>query len=581
MPFVQRENISLFVRACQSPPLSLPDHDIFLTDDLYEGKDPAQVLQCIAAFSRRASAVNPAAFPRAIGGKSKSSLISPQPSGKAQASSRNTSNAVNSPPVAWNPLAKGSYARDISPTKTSVSVSPPHSAVGSNQKAAHGTAAPAWDIHQYGYMGGASQGNQGVAFGARRQITSAVPSIPTLAEKERRREEEERQATDQRLEAQEAERLERLELEAAEERARVEEEERWREETRRRREEDQAKAEAEAKAAAEHERRRQELLELEVQEVRGPHQEHERSEQKAGQARTATSEPRSQLPAHFLSQYQSQRNGQSHDIQANTSLPRTSSSESDRIRDLERQLAQARERERQYRLQQEQSREGQHNHSVIHLQSEEYGAAGEGNDRAELNPRPMKNEPSETLESSFPMQRPPSQSSMSSKTQSSISESSRLGEANDRVKKEPRPLPNPATYTSNMNRTERYLVDNPMPATNAPQSHRPADYSTTTEVDLENKRRHDSQAKTKAGGWASKSLLEREMEKERERQREWEEAQKKTAQTPRDVREGSGPGQSWNVHQYGYVGGDNQNRGGPGLGVDGARRQIIGPRPQR
>ena len=47
----------------------------------------------------------------------------------------------------------------------------------------------------------------------------------------------------------------------------------------------------------------------------------------------------------------------------------------------------------------------------------------------------------------------------------------------------------------------------------------------------------------------------------------------------RDGKEGVGPGQSWDVHQYGYIGGDSQNKGGPGLGVGGARRQIIGPRP--
>lgn len=77
---------------------------------------------------------------------------------------------------------------------------------------------------------------------------------------------------------------------------------------------------------------------------------------------------------------------------------------------------------------------------------------------------------------------------------------------------------------------------------------------------------------------ASKSLLEREMERERERQREWEENQKVTQERKRDEREGAGPGQTWNVNQYGFVGGDNQNRVGTGIGF-GGRRQIIGPRP--
>lgn len=72
------------------------------------------------------------------------------------------------------------------------------------------------------------------------------------------------------------------------------------------------------------------------------------------------------------------------------------------------------------------------------------------------------------------------------------------------------------------------------------------------------------------------------MERERERQREWEENQKSTQDAVKKgaVEGGSGPGEgAWDVHQYGYLGGDSQNRGGPGLGVGGARRQIIGPRP--
>ncbi len=92
MPFVQRENISHFVRACQMPPFSLPDHDIFLTDDLYEAKDPAQVLQCIVAFSRRANAVNPSAIARAIGARNQATFVSPQPSGTNLAKGLNPGN---------------------------------------------------------------------------------------------------------------------------------------------------------------------------------------------------------------------------------------------------------------------------------------------------------------------------------------------------------------------------------------------------------------------------------------------------------------------------------------------------------
>jgi hypothetical protein len=72
------------------------------------------------------------------------------------------------------------------------------------------------------------------------------------------------------------------------------------------------------------------------------------------------------------------------------------------------------------------------------------------------------------------------------------------------------------------------------------------------------------------------------MERERERQREWEENQKQTKEAvKRGVNiAGIGPGEGgWDVNQYGYLGGDSQNRGGPGLGFGVPRRQIIGPRP--
>lgn len=73
------------------------------------------------------------------------------------------------------------------------------------------------------------------------------------------------------------------------------------------------------------------------------------------------------------------------------------------------------------------------------------------------------------------------------------------------------------------------------------------------------------------------------MERERERQREWEAEQKSTAERKRDEREGVGEGQTWDVNQYGYTGGDGMNRGsssGSGIAI-GGRRQIIGPRPQK
>lgn len=150
----------------------------------------------------------------------------------------------------------------------------------------------------------------------------------------------------------------------------------------------------------------------------------------------------------------------------------------------------------------------------------------------------------------------------------------------------PRPLPDPTAYANQgrESRVDRFLSSNPPPTPPKPATHRPQEYSTTAEVDAENSRRDAAQQKTRAGGWASKSLLEREMERERERQREWEENQKEVKAAAekghKDPTLGSGPGQgAWSVNQYGYLGGDNQNRVGPGLGI-GGRRQIVGPRPK-
>src|SRR3954464_4888420 len=78
MPFVQMENISHFLRACQMPPLNLPPHDVFLTVDLYEAKDPAQVTQCIGAFSRVANKAEPSQFRTVIGPNLRPGFVSPQ-----------------------------------------------------------------------------------------------------------------------------------------------------------------------------------------------------------------------------------------------------------------------------------------------------------------------------------------------------------------------------------------------------------------------------------------------------------------------------------------------------------------------
>jgi len=220
MPFVQMENISLFLEACRKPPFGLQEHDIFLTVDLYESKDPAQVLQCLGAFSRAANRIAPSKFPNPIGAKMGKSFMSPQNTGAAapmvgggsygnrgrgvsSASNSSTFDPTARPVSSLTPTRTGeSNSGRWSPTKNGATPMSPGVSSWS-KKSDQGATSPAWNIAQYGYMGGASQGNMGVSFGGRRQITSAGPHVPSLAEKEKKRKEKE--AEEERLRIQEEE----------------------------------------------------------------------------------------------------------------------------------------------------------------------------------------------------------------------------------------------------------------------------------------------------------------------------------------------------------------------------------------
>ncbi|PLB40088.1 calponin homology domain protein [Aspergillus candidus] len=583
MPFVQMENISHFLRACQMPPLSLPPHDVFLTVDLYEGKDPAQVLQCLMAFSRRANALQPAKFPRAIGVQSKGGSLSP--------------NMTGSSASAYKP-ARPRGISNVSDANSSISgASPgksPHVSSWS-KKSDEVATSPAWNIHQYGYMGGASQANQGVAFGARRQITSASPHVPSLAEKEKRRREEEERAI---LERQEAEHRRQRELEAEERRAQEEEERRWEIETARLQEKDKERHAAEA----ERKRWEEEKRAWEAEEQQRAREEKEaevRLEQERHHHRELQD---SRLNGQFLSQYQA-----SHPNPGRASPDE--SQETQRIRQLERELELAKERERQY----EQGRQtgtpepparSSSNRPVPVPPKPSYSLSSLEQERRLLRtewqthheeepdvppqpPRPLPEPTRSEQPPSLPRRPLPDPTAAEPPAMPPRAPLETANHATN-MTPSPRPLPDPtATHAPKphlpASRVDQYLSSHRPPVAPKPATHRPQDYSTTTEVDAENARRAAAQQKTKAGGWASKSLLEREMERERERQREWEEGQKQTQEAAarglKDGTLGSGPGQAWDVHQYGFMGGDNQNRGGSGLGVGGARRQIIGPRP--
>ena len=304
------------------PPLGLPAHDRFLTVDLYDNKDPAQVVQCISAFSRAANAANPSKFANVIG-----------PKKTAPARGHAYGNSVDS---AGNGRARGySGASQASENPAARALSPAHTggsatsrttdassrqAVSSwSKRGDEGKTAPAWNIHQYGYMGGASQGNQGISFGARRQITSPSVQVPSLAEKERRRREQDEEAERTRKEQDEARRQQQ-------ERDQLDQEQRWEAESQKTRQKQKEELERQRRQWEEEERAWKEEEER-----------RKREEELATQALPTTP------AAGNLKWLENKSSPKSPDTPENT-----------RIKELERQLEEARERERQYQAERKQ-----------------------------------------------------------------------------------------------------------------------------------------------------------------------------------------------------------------------------------
>ena len=607
MPFVQMENIALFLEACKNPPFGLQSHDVFLTVDLYESKDPAQVLQCLGAFSRAAHRIQPSIFPNPIGGKSRGGVMSPQNTGTGQvgggsygnnrgrgvSNASNSSSAYNStvrPPSSLTPTITGdSNSGRWSPTKSGGQLSPPGVSSWS-KKSDEVVTSPAWNISQYGYMGGASQGNLGVSFGGRRQITSAGPHVPSMYEKEKKRKEKEAEEERLRMEAEEEDRRRREEIYAEEERARIEEEQRWAEEARKLRERERQKAEDEKRNWEEEERR------WKLEEERRQHEEREADAKLQDERRSARGNSDARLRGQFLSQYQAE-NGVKRD--------NTGGRESSRVRELERELEQARERERQYERERQaklnsRSRQAVEDHDIQARLKEEPKVRARSRSRPRAPSRKNSDETWRQDERDYLRQQRSSQHQNGdppppAKSPRPLPEPT----APVRVKTNhtgpsSRPLPDPASYSKpavqkpavqTPNRTDRYLSSNPAPQkaeANTTYSNELGNFDGNAERDAEDRRRMASQAKTKASGWASKSLLEREMENERQRQQEWEESQKELkTRVPTGAGVdgiGGGIGGKWDVNQWtGYTGGDGQNRGTQGIGS--GRRQIVGPRP--
>ncbi|OAA63184.1 calponin-like protein [Cordyceps fumosorosea ARSEF 2679] len=617
MPFVQMENISHFLRACQSPPLNLHEHDIFLTVDLYEQKDPAQVLQCLGAFSRAANSTNPKHFPNVIGPRSSqpggapSTPIAGGLRGRGTSVTSNTSSAYSNTnrssmlPSRTGDSVPGRWSPTKSPTRDTGSPAPVSSW---SKKEQENASTPAWNISQYGYLGGASQGNLGIQFGSRRQIINSGPRVPSLAEKERIRKE---QAAEEERLRQEEDQQERERLAAEEAKAKKEEEERWEAETRQLRQ----------KADDEKRRWEEEERQWKLTEERRKKEEAEAEAKLEEERQRARSRSPVKLRGQYLSQYQADRG-----------ISGDATDDSSRIRALEKELEKARRREAEY--ERERQGRGSGRSSVVSsVGAFKSPPTGTRSPKARSRSRPRAAAPvvsppmrqdswaqgereylhtqwnQQQQESAMPepVQRTPKLSPHNQRTPEPRALAVRSPPPPQSARPLPdptatiapkvkshntggssRPLPDPATYQSPptpQNRTGRFLASNPAPASPAtPQTYSREVGSSTEERDAEDRRRQQGQANTKAGGWAGKSLLEREMEMERERQREWEEAQKETAARTVPAGDagvdgiGGGIGGRWDVGQWsGYTGGDSQNRGSQGIGA--GRRQIVGPRP--
>ncbi|KAF1992576.1 hypothetical protein K402DRAFT_366895 [Aulographum hederae CBS 113979] len=622
MPFMQMENISHFLRACEEPPFNMHAHDRFLTVDLYESKDPAQVLQCITAFSRRANALNPSRFPSAIGPKRAAGVISPTNTGGGAANGgfsssgygrpRGNSNQSYAGSSTFNPISRPGPERALSPALTGGSATSkrsdgptsPSGPVSSwSKKSDVGSTAPAWNIHQYGYLGGASQGNQGIAFGARRQITSAAPKVPSLAEKERLRREKEAEDERLRVQAEEAEHKRRVEREAEEARERIEEERRWEEEAHRQREAEKRRVEDQKREWEEQEQRWKAEEEVRQREEKAVLKEIE--SQKSRSRTPSNADP--QLRGQYLSQYQAEQQPPKPKSRQVSYNDPERQAERERVQELERQLAEAKERERQYEMEKQEriARQDSFGRSRSRNRPPSTSARYRGQSVSRVrDPSPKGSEVSWAGDEREYLRQQWNQTQSNGRTspgpssrplpdplaatRSPLPPSRPLPEpgamAPPPLPTSPRPLPDPQAYsvpaTQPTNRTSRFLASNAPPVAPKPSSHIPSEFAQSSEAErnAEDARRVAGQQKTKAGGWASKSLLEREMERERQRQKEWEESQKEISNIPRDDREGVHEGQTWDVNQYGYLGGDSQNRGGSGIGF-GGRRQIIGPRP--
>ena len=546
--------------------------------------------------------VQPGRFTNVIGDKGKSGLVSPQSTGgfsggdarysRPRGMSNTSETSSNNSHQASQAIGgRGSPSRLSETSSVGLANGTPSSGGVSSwsKRTDEAATTPAWNIHQYGYMGGASQGNQGITFGGRRQITTPAPKVPSLAEKERKRREQEAEAERLRQQAEEAEHRRSAEREAEEERGRLAEEQRWEEETRRNREQERLRVEEEKRRWEEEERKWKEEEEARAREEQEAEARLERERQQKGVA----SEARPKLTGQYYSSYHAEQ----------AQVPTKSVGEDpervaerERVKELERELAKAKEREAQYeRERQERTKadqagdrsrqrgESRRNRSRSRSRTAPSHSRKDSEDSWRADERDyLRKEwanqhdgPANTTTSDFPAPPPQPPRPLPTPQVSNPAEPSSPTPSPSPPPLSslpPRPLPNPANYT-------KPSPNLPSPQRKSPFA-RPSSPPTTNTAPAPSQPNPQANPLKKPPFAKPSSLLSREMELDRLRQQEWEEAQKANkAVASAGVKDGGiGPGDgSWDVNQYGYLGGDSQNRVGTGIGF-GGRRQLVGPR---
>lgn len=460
---------------------------------------------------------------------------------------RGMSNASNTSSTYTYARPAGSSTLNRTGEPNSGGWSPPRPTGGAVFPNAVGATSLGWNQVQYGYIGGANQGSLGVAFGSPRQITSAGPHIPSMAEKAKAR--REKQEEEDRIRA-ESERLKRVEQEeeaervrAEEERARAEEDKRWAEEERKIREQKRLKVEEEKRKWEDEERK------WKLEEQRRKEEEQAAEAALEEERRTARGVNDSRLRGQFLSQYQAENK---------TAEDDNREVENNRIKELERELDQAREREREYERER-QARLNVHSRQTAgNKDTPVWMKEDKTRSRSRSRPRAPSRKNSGEIrrqeERDYLQQQwsahhnneqldtvplPKSPRPLPEPTPSARVKTNHTGPST-------RPLPDPAQYTSSkeaprgfqpkQNRTDHYASSDPAPEQTKPRttySKELGAFDSVGERDAENQRRPIPQPKTNR---SQMSIVERAMETERQRQQEWEanlnESQRKLLTSP-------------------------------------------------